>query len=66
MGFVLIFAYFTNKYLGIESFVIPFMLFSFVTLTYTIIKFIKFYKLEKEKYYSKLNLINKNNIENNL
>lgn len=66
MGFVLIFAYFTNKYLGIEAFVIPFMLFSLVTLTYTIIKFIKFYKLEKEKYYLNLNLINKNNIENNL
>ena len=66
MGFVLIFAYFTNKYLGIDAFVIPFMLFSLVTLTYTIIKFRKVYKLEKEKYYSKLNLINKNNIENNL
>lgn len=66
MGFVLIFAYFTNKYLGIDAFVIPFMLFSLVTLTYTIIKFRKIYKSEKEKYYSKLNLINKNNIENNL
>lgn len=66
MGFVLIFAYFTNKYLGIDAFVIPFMLFSLVTLTYTVIKFKKIYKLEKEKYYSKLNLINKNNIENNL
>ncbi len=56
MGFVLIFAYFTIDYLGIEAFVIPFMLFSIVTLSYTIFKFSKVYKVEKKSYYQKLNL----------
>lgn len=66
MGFVLVFAYFTNIYLGIEAFVIPFMLFSLVTLSYTIYKFVNIYKGEKKKYYNHLKLINKNNVENKL
>lgn len=66
MGFVLVFAYFTNVYLGIEAFVIPFMLFSLVTLSYTLFKFIKICKFEKKNYYSQLKANNKNYIENKL
>lgn len=66
MGFVLVFAYFTNDYLGIEAFVIPFMLFSLVTLTYTIIKFSKIFKIEKKLYYTKLKSNNKICVENKL